>query len=271
MANQQNTTTNNTNRLASSAEGQQQPGNDNVNVNVTGVAATGTPSFPNPPPPSTVQLNVARGSSVSPPGLNRGPSGRGSSNHRRVSPSGRKSPPGGRGSPSSGRGSSSFASSPGAGQITQIGGRNFTPLSVEITIGGGSGTAGGSMIPGSSSGSPPRAKRKAEITAPEGVSPVCSVCKRSNFSSWKALFGHMRCHPERQWRGCFPPPGFEEAQRALQQGERLGALRGFDLNEASDPEEENEGGGGGGFDLNMLPPDEDKDGGGSSGGAAKTG
>ncbi|BBH08098.1 C2H2-like zinc finger protein, partial [Prunus dulcis] len=35
--------------------------------------------------------------------------------------------------------------------------------------------------------------------------------------------------------------------------ERLGALRGFDLNEASDPEEENEGGGGGGFDLNMLP------------------
>lgn len=54
-------------------------------------------------------------------------------------------------------------------------------------------------------------------------------------------------------------------------GERLGALRGFDLNEASDPDEENEGGGGGGFDLNMLPPDEDKDGGGGSGDAAKTG
>ncbi|PQQ04439.1 CCR4-NOT transcription complex subunit 3 [Prunus yedoensis var. nudiflora] len=259
MANQQNNT-NTTNRLASSAEGQQQPYNDNVNVNVRGVAATGTPIISKLTPPSTAQLNFARGSSVSPPGLNRGPSGRG------------KSPPGGRGSPSSGRGSSSFATSPGAGQITQFGGRNFTPLSVEITVGGrGSGAAGGSMIPGSSSGSPPRAKRKAEITAPEGVSPVCSVCKRSNFSSWKALFGHMRCHPERQWRGCFPPPGFEEAQRALQQGERLGALRGFDLNEASDPEEENESGGSGGFDLNMLPPDEDKDGGGGSGGAAKTG
>ncbi|KAH0970982.1 hypothetical protein GBA52_023138 [Prunus armeniaca] len=238
MANQQNTTTNNTNRLASSAEGQQQPGNDNVNVNVTGVAATGTPSFPNPPPPSTVQLNVARGSS------------RITLFWERVIV---------------------LCLSPGAGQITQIGGRNFTPLSVEITIGGGSGTAGGSMIPGSSSGSPPRAKRKAEITAPEGVSPVCSVCKRSNFSSWKALFWAHALPPRASMEGLLPTPRIRRSTASPATRERLGALRGFDLNEASDPEEENEGGGGGGFDLNMLPPDEDKDGGGSSGGAAKTG
>eukprot|EP00268_Persea_americana_P052789 TRINITY_DN5936_c0_g1_i2.p1 TRINITY_DN5936_c0_g1~~TRINITY_DN5936_c0_g1_i2.p1 ORF type:complete len:448 (-),score=108.40 TRINITY_DN5936_c0_g1_i2:2522-3865(-) len=34
---------------------------------------------------------------------------------------------------------------------------------------------------------------------------TCPVC-RKEFKSMKSLSGHMRCHPERRWRGIQPPP-----------------------------------------------------------------
>ncbi|KAF3528452.1 hypothetical protein DY000_02036509 [Brassica cretica] len=36
-----------------------------------------------------------------------------------------------------------------------------------------------------------------------------------NVLAWKALFGHMRCHPERQWRGINPPPNHGAPTRTL--------------------------------------------------------
>lgn len=38
--------------------------------------------------------------------------------------------------------------------------------------------------------------------------PPCQVCNK-RYTSWKALFGHMRSHPDRSWRGVHPPPRFD--------------------------------------------------------------
>ncbi|URE04724.1 ubiquitin-conjugating enzyme [Musa troglodytarum] len=48
-------------------------------------------------------------------------------------------------------------------------------------------------------------KRKHASKGGSGI-PTCPECGKT-FVSDKALFGHLRCHPERDYRGANPPPG----------------------------------------------------------------
>ncbi|XP_043700175.1 uncharacterized protein LOC122650870 [Telopea speciosissima] len=54
-----------------------------------------------------------------------------------------------------------------------------------------------------SPGGPMNSKTKTMIDE-RSSNPSCSLCGKK-FQSMKSLFGHMRCHPERKWRGIQPP------------------------------------------------------------------
>lgn len=71
----------------------------------------------------------------------------------------------------------------------------------------------------SSSSTSPERSRYAAASAAASEEAECYVCGR-RFATWKALFGHMRCHPEREWRGVRPVAEGEESSRGRRKWRR---------------------------------------------------
>ncbi|CAK7355536.1 unnamed protein product [Dovyalis caffra] len=59
--------------------------------------------------------------------------------------------------------------------------------------------------------SPARKRAKGEMDAPK-TEPKCYSCGKK-FGTWKAVFGHMRAHRDRGWRGAFPPPTWSSHEK----------------------------------------------------------
>ncbi|MCD9560833.1 hypothetical protein HAX54_019639 [Datura stramonium] len=69
----------------------------------------------------------------------------------------------------------------------------------------------------------------------------CSVCGKV-FATVKALFGHMNCHPDRGWKGAYPPPVFNREeefgniQAAVEAAERRNVIPDLNQAEPAEPE-----------------------------------
>ncbi|XP_042027094.1 translation initiation factor IF-2-like [Salvia splendens] len=134
----------------------------------------------------------------------------------------------------------------------------FGSQAIPVGGGGGSGSGGGGIRIG---GGAAARKRNRDGGAGGGARNqdaagggaggdgyhYCSVCQKG-FSSTKALFGHMRSHPDRGWKGVHPPPTFR-AEEEFADLHMAGDVEGAE--DAGDDEEN--------FrvpDLNQPPPED---------------
>ncbi|KAJ0252205.1 zinc finger protein [Hirschfeldia incana] len=74
--------------------------------------------------------------------------------------------------------------------------------------------AGGSSKGGEEATTKKPRRRTSEFTNLPRGPPVCNVCGRA-FNSWKAVFGHLRSHKDRNYRGFLPPPKFTAPTRGV--------------------------------------------------------
>lgn len=106
-----------------------------------------------------------------------------------------------------------------------------------VAVAGGAVGVGGSVEkavdPSGGSGEGTKRKRKpSDVIDPPSGTPKCDVCLKE-FASWKAAFGHMRAHPNRQYRGFFKPPDFSSTSTAPAQEVPADQAQGIKKNKKS--------------------------------------
>ncbi|KAK7406918.1 hypothetical protein VNO78_08554 [Psophocarpus tetragonolobus] len=80
----------------------------------------------------------------------------------------------------------------------------------EGSVGGGAPGGGDSMVEEDDDLSEVVREKKRKtclVRDPPSGKPTCPLCLRE-FPTWKGAFGHMRAHPDRDYRGFFHPPVF---------------------------------------------------------------
>ncbi|KFK30213.1 hypothetical protein AALP_AA7G232500 [Arabis alpina] len=103
-----------------------------------------------------------------------------------------------------------------------------------------------------------RKKGSSTLTHPPEGPPICNIC-RKEFVSWKGVFGHLRSHKNRDYKGYQPPPTFNAAEEGFGLG--TGGVD-IDLNDPPMGEEEEEPSESESvpqFDLNMFPTHEEEE------------
>lgn len=107
-------------------------------------------------------------------------------------------------------------------------------------------------------------KKSSQLTnLPKGP-PTCNICGRV-FGSWKAVFGHLRSHKNRNYQGFHPPPKFSVAKTFTIPGPNSAFVlvaagvgsSGGSVAAAGGGEGISGSEGGRGFDLNVEPVEED--------------
>ncbi|CAJ1930650.1 unnamed protein product [Sphenostylis stenocarpa] len=95
-----------------------------------------------------------------------------------------------------------------------VGGRSSggaPPVAVAVAVGGDGGGSGGrmEMVEGAvvKEGVLAKKRKTSIVRDPPMGKPTCPLCFKE-FPSWKGAFGHMRAHPDRDYRGFFKPPAF---------------------------------------------------------------
>lgn len=90
----------------------------------------------------------------------------------------------------------------GSGGGLSLGGGGSGGTSLALAVGGGPMTVVQEPPAGEGRG---KKRKGSEVKDPPSGKPSCPLCFKE-FSSWKGAFGHMRKHPDREYRGFYKPP-----------------------------------------------------------------